>query len=517
MSRYTELPSSQKDVELAATKDPDAAAENDSQDDDDDVGSGDSLFEYATLSAVRQPPRSRHLVRAAAATAIAAVVVLSTLYHWSNWVPNPRTFFGPPPASSTLSLREGRVPGAAELLTAAAPAKSYRTALRPELRYVTADSFNGWTGHVLAAFSLLYLAQLTQRIAILPSFGDEFHYGDSVITLGHLYDMDKFRRERGALFVNWEDVKPLDRQHTLTEADDVGCYMGNNEFESGTSFDMFNLARSIWRVDKSDSYPNSIESFVLWDYDEQRRIAETKAYANKGGYSIPANLLDSNLLCYGNVWSLAHASALARGWTYFSREVPDLQRESGNNMVKMLDPAVRGMWPEWYNVGQYIDFTPTVWDIAIDCVKRTLRMNRIPKSLITVHLRRGDFKAWCPSHESCVPTIDRYSEHVNSFLSEAPKGTRVLVTTDEQDDTDFPRSIDDLGWFRIDHRQLGTADVLQAEYGETARWADAAVDQAILSLGSAFVGTADSQVSVISELRVATWNAGRTHLVERPK
>ena len=30
-----------------------------------------------------------------------------------------------------------------------------------------ADSFNGWTGHVLAAFSLLYLAQLTQRVAIL--------------------------------------------------------------------------------------------------------------------------------------------------------------------------------------------------------------------------------------------------------------------------------------------------------------------------------------------------------------
>ena len=32
-------------------------------------------------------------------------------------------------------------------------------------------------------------------------------------------------------------------------------------------------------------------------------------------------------------------------------------------------------------------FTPKVWDIAIDCVKRTLRTSRIPKHLITVHVR----------------------------------------------------------------------------------------------------------------------------------
>ena len=54
-----------------------------------------------------------------------------------------------------------------------------------------------------------------------------------MITLGHLYDMDRFRRERGALFVDWVDVKPLDPGHNLTETDDIGCYMGNNEFEAG--------------------------------------------------------------------------------------------------------------------------------------------------------------------------------------------------------------------------------------------------------------------------------------------
>lgn len=56
-----------------------------------------------------------------------------------------------------------------------------------------------------------------------------------MITLDTLYDMDKFRRDRGALFVNWDDVKPLDRRHSHTKRDDIGCYMGNNPFEGGVS------------------------------------------------------------------------------------------------------------------------------------------------------------------------------------------------------------------------------------------------------------------------------------------
>jgi hypothetical protein len=68
-----------------------------------------------------------------------------------------------------------------------------------------------------------------------PSFRDWDHYGDSMITLDLLYDMEKFRRERGALFVNWDDVKPLDRRHRNTDRDDIGCYMGPNPFEGGVS------------------------------------------------------------------------------------------------------------------------------------------------------------------------------------------------------------------------------------------------------------------------------------------
>jgi hypothetical protein len=92
----------------------------------------------------------------------------------------------------------------------------------------------------------------------------------------------------------------------------------------------------------------------------------------------------------------------------------------------------------------------------------------------------------------------------------------VLITTDEQDDNSFLSAIDALGWYRIDHRSLGTFSRLEQKYGDAARWADAVVDQAILSLGSHFVGTSGSQVSLVTELRVAAWNGGETRLVERP-
>lgn len=97
-----------------------------------------------------------------------------------------------------------------------------------------------------------------------------------------------------------------------------------------------------------------------------------------------------------------------------------------------------------------------------------------------------------------------------------PSFVAVLVTTDEQDDEIFLSSIDALGWYRIDHRKLGTFSILESKYRDAARWYDAAIDQAILSLGSSFVGTSGSQVSLVTELRVAAWNGGETDLVERP-
>jgi len=57
------------------------------------------------------------------------------------------------------------------------------------------------TGQHLTALSLMYLSQLTQRVAIIPSWRDGDHYGDAMIKMSELFDLEKYRKQTGALFV----------------------------------------------------------------------------------------------------------------------------------------------------------------------------------------------------------------------------------------------------------------------------------------------------------------------------
>ncbi|GAA6007852.1 hypothetical protein JCM10207_004899 [Rhodosporidiobolus poonsookiae] len=446
--------------------------------------------------------------------AVGALVVIVVLVKLSGGGSREkREVWGPP--SKLSNGGGGAVPDASTLLTSAAPATSYFDALRPDLRYLTADSWSGLTGQYLSALSLLYLAHRTQRVAILPSWRDWDHYGDSMVTIGQLFDMDKFRQSTGALFVDWDEVKPLDRKHKKTKRDPIGCYMGPNSFEYGRSFDEHNLDETIWRVDRPGGwFQHSIEGFTLFDFDEADRLRRTKEFAEREQRDIPPNMLDSHLICYSNLWDLNHAGAHATGWSW-DEGFRGQQKQEGSEK-EMLSLSARGTHPEWWALGQYMDFQPDIWDIAISAVKRTLKTSFIPKNLITMHLRRGDFKTWCSSGAECTPTLDAYAEKLKPLLAISPSGTRVLVTTDEQDDSSFLSSIDALGWSRINHRALGTPTLLARQYGDAARWADAVVDQAILALGMHFVGTSGSQVSLVTELRVAAWNGGETRLVQRP-
>jgi len=94
--------------------------------------------------------------------------------------------------------------------------------------------------------------------------------------------------------------------------------------------------------------------------------------------------------------------------------------------------------------------------------------------------------------------------------------TIVLVTTDETS-SGFHASLKSLGWYAVNHAAVGTASLLKERHGDASGWWDSAVDQAILSLGKGFVGTLDSQVSLVSALRVASWNDGATRFVKRPQ
>lgn len=212
-----------------------------------------------------------------------------------------------------------------------------------------------------------------------------------MITPDLLMDFEKFRRERGALFVYWDDVKPLDRVHATTKRDEIGCYMGNNAFEGGRSFDEHNLEQTIWRVPRPGGWlQNTVEALTLFDFDEEDRLKRLHKFADKEKRDIPRNMLDSQVLCYSNLWDLAHAGAQANGWAWYEG-FRGHQKEDGE-LKDMLAISARGTHPEWWAVGQYIDFAPGIWEIALNATYHSLRLDYVPKNLITIHLRRGDFK-----------------------------------------------------------------------------------------------------------------------------
>lgn len=122
--------------------------------------------------------------------------------------------------------------------------------------------------------------------------------------------------------------------------------MGNNPFEGGRSFDEHNLAQSVWRVPRigGKSFQNSVESMVLFDFDQKDRYQRIQDFAKLNNHTeIPTNMLGDQLLCYSNLWDLNHASAFARGVNWYDG-FEGQQREQGG-LKEMLPISKRGTHP----------------------------------------------------------------------------------------------------------------------------------------------------------------------------
>jgi len=56
-------------------------------------------------------------------------------------------------------------------------------------------------------------------------------------------------------------------------------------------------------------------------------------------------------------------------------------------------------------------------------VQRALGLETLPSSIITVHIRRGDFASWCPTGHDCVAPLDSYKAEVEDLLKTLPEET----------------------------------------------------------------------------------------------
>jgi hypothetical protein len=82
-----------------------------------------------------------------------------------------------------------------------------------------------------------------------------------------------------------------------------------------------------------------------------------------------------------------------------------------------------------------------------------------------VHIRRGDFKGWCPEGiqlADCFAPLSDYDEKVQNVQNELrDKGViakHVLVTSDETNPK-WWSSVEGMGWFAVDHNVERTEEL----------------------------------------------------------
>lgn len=137
--------------------------------------------------------------------------------------------------------------------------------------------------------------------------------------------------------------------------------------------------------------------------------------------------------------------------------------------------------PAWRFVGTHAHWTSRILEITSQLVSTAFGLSE-GESLplfISVHIRHGDFTAWCDGkdtapanaadpgpHSACYAPLSAYTEKVKEVQAELleKRGIdvqRVLVTSDEQS-PEWWDAIRGLGWARIDHKTLQTVE----KYGE---------------------------------------------------
>lgn len=75
---------------------------------------------------------------------------------------------------------------------------------------------------VITMMNLIYLAKITDRIPIIPTFTPSWHIGGDApgIAFGEIFDVPRFIEEAGTELLEWQDVKDPRSQ----EIEELGCW-----------------------------------------------------------------------------------------------------------------------------------------------------------------------------------------------------------------------------------------------------------------------------------------------------
>ncbi|KZT08882.1 uncharacterized protein LAESUDRAFT_648242 [Laetiporus sulphureus 93-53] len=380
----------------------------------------------------------------------------------------------------------------------------YVDSLRSDRKYLTSWLSAGWTNDVITIGNLIYLAQITSRIPVVPPFTSHIGGANIPISFSEIFDVPRLAHALKMPILEWQDIKNVTLSENLGERDELGCW-------------------NIWEVDNVPADgPRGSYTTGLLNLD----ISYTRA--PQWVKLMPGFVHDS----HSRFWSLARLAFPESRETNLKDPVSHPTLPSEHHGV-VLPPDEQLLCydylyyvagdtpfeieydysPVWRFVAKHFRWTQSLEELAGDIMRRTMS---VPKGkavppFITVHARRGDFVDWCNGvpEEECFAPLSAFARRVQEVQDELRavhgiEASHVIMTSDEKDEGWWD-AVKEMGWLTIDHER--TVQV-------HGRWYPVILDAVIQSRGMGFVGTDRSTFSVMARRRVSEWNGGAVRTVK---
>jgi len=375
------------------------------------------------------------------------------------------------------------------------PTEGFRDNLRNDTKYISSWPSAGWTNDVMAYANLIYLARLTDRVAIIPQFIPS-HVGGSAgnIDFGAIFNTTRLGESIGIPVIEWRDVKePGGRM------DDLGCWSVWEPTQYDEDFPRRTPVLSQLNLDVSYTRaPNWIKLYPGFEHDKHTTFwaLASIGYPDIGNEdrAVPRpspqhNLAlppDDHLLCYDYLYYVCALRPFEFQFDYS---------------------------PAWRYAAQYMRWTDRLEQIADTYVRRALEVpeGTPTPQYIAIHVRHHDFQGWCGDVpvKDCFAPVSVIARRVRDVQEEliSTKGLHIrdVVITSDEDDPEWWADVNRQGWKSPNHTNT------ESEYG---RWYPVLIDAVIQSNGVGFIGTDRSTMSEMGRRRSESWHGGVTRMVK---
>ncbi|KAF7971400.1 hypothetical protein HWV62_21242 [Athelia sp. TMB] len=375
------------------------------------------------------------------------------------------------------------------------PTHSFRDNLRNDTKYVTSWPSAGWTNDVMTYANLIYLAQLTGRVPVVPPFVPSHIGGDAgSIAFGEVFNTTRLGELIGIPVIEWQDVKQPGSDYD----DEIGCwdvwqstqYSEDYPRRSGVP-DALNLDISYTKTPEwvklipgeiNDKHATFWALASLGFPNVRNRELVPPRPSDKHGVMLPP---DEHMLCYDYLYYVCAQNPFEYGYDYS---------------------------PAWRFAAQHMHWTNWLEELSEWYVRQALKIEigAPTPPYISIHVRHHDFQVYCEDLPlaDCFAPISAIARRVQEVKEELllKQGLDVkhIIMTSDEDDPAWWAEVYAQGWKAPDHSKTAT------EYG---RWYPVLVDAVIQSNGRGFVGTDRSTMSEMAKRRSESWHNGVTRMV----